>query len=116
MALWQKVPTNTPTKKKVTPTTSTSASTVRLLLALVWAMHCCTTLLTWCHCLANTTTSTSKVQAAQTVKSAETLYRWLHSGYTDAKSKNPATKKIAGFPLLYWCRRDESNTRPSHYE
>ncbi len=23
---------------------------------------------------------------------------------------------IAMNPYLYWCRRDESNTRPSHYE
>jgi len=29
------------------------------------------------------------------------------------KGKNPATDVIAGF---HWCRRDESNTRPSHYE
>ena len=46
----------------------------------------------------------------------KTPYRWLHGGYTDHQKKNPATFSIAGFLLLAWCRRDESNTRPSHYE
>ena len=32
------------------------------------------------------------------------------------KTKNPAIELIAGFPYHDWCRRDESNTRPSHYE
>ena len=36
--------------------------------------------------------------------------------YIVRKKKNPATVLIAGFPLFTWCRRDESNTRPSHYE
>ena len=46
----------------------------------------------------------------------KTPYRWLHGGYTGREKKNPAIFWIAGFPLLTWCRRDESNTRPSHYE
>ncbi|MFT4242562.1 MAG: hypothetical protein QM569_09775 [Acidovorax sp.] len=36
--------------------------------------------------------------------------------YIGQKEKKPATVLIASFPLLTWCRRDESNTRPSHYE
>ena len=35
--------------------------------------------------------------------------------YMRPKSRKPAIEYIAGFPLS-WCRRDESNTRPSHYE
>ena len=36
--------------------------------------------------------------------------------YIPWKKKNPAIYLIAGNPLFIWCRRDESNTRPSHYE
>ena len=32
------------------------------------------------------------------------------------QKKKRATKWIARFPLLYWCRKEESNPRPSHYE
>ncbi len=32
------------------------------------------------------------------------------------QKKKPAMFSIAGFPCIDWCRRDESNTRPSHYE
>lgn len=38
------------------------------------------------------------------------------SGYTTPKRKKPAIFWIAGFHYCDWCRRDESNTRPSHYE
>ena len=38
------------------------------------------------------------------------------NSYAKATKKKPATKLIAGFPFVLWCRRDESNTRPSHYE
>ena len=36
--------------------------------------------------------------------------------YIECKKKNLATFSIARFLLIAWCRRDESNTRPSHYE
>ena len=32
------------------------------------------------------------------------------------QKKKRATELIARFPLLYWCRKEESNPRPSHYE
>ena len=48
--------------------------------------------------------------------SSKIMYCWLHSGYTEQKEKKPATFYVAGFSLFTWCRRHESNTRPSHYE
>ncbi|MBG6070266.1 MULTISPECIES: hypothetical protein [unclassified Polaromonas] len=36
--------------------------------------------------------------------------------YISNKEKGLTTIFIAINPCLYWCRRDESNTRPSHYE
>ena len=46
----------------------------------------------------------------------KTRYRWLHGGYTATKQKRFAAKLIATNLYVYWCRREESNTRPSHYE
>jgi GST-like protein len=39
----------------------------------------------------------------------------LHERH-DASDFDTKTQDKAGFPLFTWCRRDESNTRPSHYE
>ena len=36
--------------------------------------------------------------------------------YIPTKEKGFTTIFIAMNPYPYWCRRDESNTRPSHYE
>ena len=36
--------------------------------------------------------------------------------YIPTKQKGLTTNLIAMNPYVYWCRRDESNTRPSHYE
>ena len=62
---------------------------------------------------------------SNTVAATPDLNRWcnfqiwvicLQIAYNPAKEKGFATKLIAMNPYLYWCRRDESNTRPSHYE
>ena len=36
--------------------------------------------------------------------------------YMTTKEKGFAITFVTANPYLYWCRRDESNTRPSHYE
>ena len=46
----------------------------------------------------------------------EFVHRSLQTVCKTQKEENPATKLIARFPDCDWCRRDESNTRPSHYE
>ena len=38
------------------------------------------------------------------------------NGKKHHQRKKRATVLIARFPLLYWCRKEESNPRPSHYE
>ena len=38
------------------------------------------------------------------------------NGKNHHQRKKRATVLIARFPLLYWCRKEESNPRPSHYE
>ena len=49
-------------------------------------------------------------------------WRWLHGtkpgtgGYMSPKEKGFAITFITPNPYIHWCRRDESNTRPSHYE
>jgi hypothetical protein len=40
----------------------------------------------------------------------------LHPPLHRQKKKSYTTFLIAELPLFTWCRRDESNTRPSHYE
>ena len=40
----------------------------------------------------------------------------LQIAYKPGIEKGFTTIFIAMNPYLYWCRRDESNTRPSHYE
>ena len=40
----------------------------------------------------------------------------LQIAYKPRIEKGFTTIFIAMNPYLYWCRRDESNTRPSHYE
>ena len=46
----------------------------------------------------------------------KTMYRWMHRGCMTRKRRKSAIVWIADFLLFAWCRRDESNTRPSHYE
>ncbi len=46
----------------------------------------------------------------------KTMYCGRHSAGMTEKEEGFATICIATNPYLYWCRRDESNTRPSHYE
>ena len=54
-----------------------------------------------------------KNYASNDMHAYKTMYRWLRGGHMRTKKNRFTTKSIAMNTFRYWCRRDESNTRPS---
>ena len=57
-----------------------------------------------------------RVRSHGTVFGAALMKQSYIRPYIVAKEKGFATNLISANPFIHWCRRDESNTRPSHYE